>query len=213
MKTNRFKYPRTPHLPWSSGNTDDDLMLLDTQHFEGKEVLVTEKLDGENTTMYRDYMHARSIDTRPHSSREWVKKLHASISYLIPCGWRLCGENVYARHSIAYNHLESYFYLFSIWNDQNVCVDWHQTVEWAKLLGLKTPKKFYYGMWDEKLVSQIPIDTVHCEGYVVRTTESFSYDAFNYHVAKWVRKEHVTSNAEHWMNKKIISNLLDKDNL
>jgi hypothetical protein len=213
MEINRFKYPRTPHLPWSSGNSDDDIMLLNTKHFEGKEVVVTEKLDGENTTMYIDYIHARSINNRPHASREWVKKIHATISYLIPYGWRLCGENVYARHSIAYDHLESYFYLFSIWNDENICLDWSQTVEWAELLGLKTPKKFYCGVWNEKLISHTPIDTTHSEGYVVRTTESFPYDAFKHHVAKWVRKNHVTTSEEYWMNKEVIPNLLAKDNL
>ncbi len=213
METNRFKYPRTPHLPWSFGNTDDDIILLNTRHFEDKEVVITEKMDGENTTMYMNYIHARSINNRSHVSREWVKKLHASISYLIPSGWRICGENVYARHSIAYNHLESYFYLFSIWNDQNVCLDWAQTIEWAELLGLKTPKKFYQGLWNEKLISQMPIDTTHCEGYVVRTTESFSYNQFNRHVAKWVRKEHVMPDEEHWMNKEVIPNLLAKDSI
>lgn len=70
---NRFKYPRTPHLPWSAGKTDDDIVLLSTEHFEGKKVVVTEKLDGENTTMYTDYLHARSTINRPHISRGWVK--------------------------------------------------------------------------------------------------------------------------------------------
>jgi len=213
MITNRFKYPRTPHLPWSPGNTDDDVILSNTSHFQGKEVVVTEKLDGENTTMYTDYMHARSIDSRHHVSREWIKKLHASISYLIPSGWRLCGENVYARHSIAYDHLETYFYLFSIWDDQNMCLDWVQTLEWAALLGLTTPKTMYTGLWDEKYISHMPVDTVRCEGYVVRTTESFPYHAFNKHVAKWVRKQHVTTQDEHWMHREVVPNKLAKDDL
>jgi hypothetical protein len=210
MHENKFKYPRTPHLPWSPGNTDDDQVLQSTQCLEGKEVLVTEKLDGENTTMYADHIHARSIDSRPHISREWVKKLHANICYLIPSGWRLCGENLYAKHSIAYKNLESYFYLFSIWNDQNECLDWAQTLEWAELLGLKTPKELYRGLWNEKLISQIPIDEAHCEGYVVRTTQSFAYDSFSQHVAKWVRKGHVVTDAN-WMHKEMIANRLKKN--
>jgi len=39
----------------------------------GREVVVTEKMDGENTTMYCDNIHARSIDGRHHPSRDWVK--------------------------------------------------------------------------------------------------------------------------------------------
>lgn len=207
---NRFKYPRTPHLPWSSGHTDDDIVLQNTKHFEGKEVVVTEKLDGENTTMYTDYIHARSIDNRNHVSREWVKRFHAHISYSIPIGWRLCGENVYAKHSLAYNHLESYFYLFSIWDDQNRCLDWMQTLQWAELLDLKTPSEFYRGLWNEKLISKLSIDTTRMEGYVVRTVENFSYDSFNQHVAKWVRKEHVMTD-EHWMNKEVVPNRLKSE--
>src|SRR5436853_1749667 len=122
--TKKSKYPRTPPLSWSPGKTsDDDRVLSNTKHFEGKEVVITEKMDGENTNMYTDYLHARSINYRPHASRDWVKKLHSSLAHLIPTDWRLCGENVYARHSLAYENLESYFYLFSIWNDQNICLD------------------------------------------------------------------------------------------
>lgn len=97
---NRFKYPRTPHLPWSPGFTADDLRNKTTALFDGKEVVVTEKMDGENTTMYRDYIHARSVDGRSHPSRAWVKQLHGRICFDIPEGWRFCGENMYAQHSI-----------------------------------------------------------------------------------------------------------------
>lgn len=134
-----------------------------------------------------------------------------ALSYLIPSGWRLCGENLYARHSITYNNLESYFYLFSIWNEQNVCLDWVQTLEWAALLGLKTPREFYRGIWNEKLISQLAINTDICEGYVVRTAQSFTFDAFSQHVAKWVRRGHVMTNEEHWMNKEMIPNSLIKE--
>ncbi len=60
---NRYKYPRTPHLKWSPGRSADDVELATTEAFEGEEVVVTVKLDGENTTIYRDYLHARSLDT------------------------------------------------------------------------------------------------------------------------------------------------------
>ena len=56
------KYPRTPHLPWSPGRTKDDRMLDDTKTFDGRSVVVTLKMDGENSTIYRDRIHARSIE-------------------------------------------------------------------------------------------------------------------------------------------------------
>lgn len=204
----KYKYPRTPHLSWSLGYaSQDDLVLENTRHFHGMEVVVTEKMDGENTNMYTDYLHARSINYRPHPSRDWVKKLHSNIAHLIPSEWRLCGENVYARHSIVYENLDTYFYLFSIWDEHNTCLNWQQTLEWADLLGLKTPREFYKGVWDEKLISNLQIDTERCEGYVVRTCQSFSYDTFDLHVAKWVRKEHVTTDQK-WLNQVVIPNCL-----
>jgi hypothetical protein len=42
---------------------------------------------------------------------------------------------------------------------------------------------------------------------VVRTIESFSYDSFQQHIAKWVREEHVTTD-EHWMYQEVIPNRL-----
>jgi len=63
------KYPRTWHVPWSEGMNDDDRLLPDMSSFEGRSVLVTEKMDGENTTMYRDHIHARRVESGGHPSR------------------------------------------------------------------------------------------------------------------------------------------------
>jgi hypothetical protein len=98
----RYKYPRTPHLPWSPGASPDDLFLESLDCFRDQDVVVTEKLDGENTTLYPEGLHARSIDSRHHPSRDWVKSLHGAVRHLIPAGFRVCGENLFARHSIAY---------------------------------------------------------------------------------------------------------------
>ncbi|MEI8604633.1 RNA ligase family protein [Pseudoalteromonas sp. B160] len=46
----RVKYPRTPHLPWSPGATEDDIHQGNLSCFANKQVVVTEKMDGENTT-------------------------------------------------------------------------------------------------------------------------------------------------------------------
>lgn len=205
MNQKRYKYPRTPHLPWSPGGTSDDIALDLTACFEGKSVVVTEKLDGENTTLYRDHLHARSIDSAHHPSREWIKRFHGEIGYQIPEGWRICGENLYARHSLAYDDLESYFYAFSIWNEQNYCLRWQETLEWTALLGLVTPPVLYRGDWDEKRIQDLLIDVDRVEGYVVRSADGFHYSEFAKNTAKWVRKEHVQTD-EHWMFAAVIPN-------
>lgn len=204
------KYPRTYHLPFSPGLTKDDRQLLDTSHFDGKEVVVTVKMDGENTTLYNDYLHARSIDGRNHSSRNWIKNFHSKIAHDIPDGWRLCGENLFAKHSIHYRNLDSYFYLFSIWNDKNECLSWDETIEWAKLLGLVVVPVLYRGVWDEDVVRGIHQPTFEgntCEGFVVRLSNGFPYGAFRRSVAKYVRSGHVGTN-NHWMFEKIQENEL-----
>ena len=207
MKNQRFKYPRTPHLPWSPGWTSDDIRCVSVNNFAKKHIVITEKMDGENTSMYPDHIHARSIDSRHHSSRHWVKSLHARIRNNIPENWRLCGENVYAKHSIEYCDLPSYFLLFSIWDERNVCLSWEETKEWAQLLELDLPNVMYEGEWDLSWFSSCSINTKTCEGYVVRTAGEFHYSGFSKNVAKWVRESHVQSD-KHWMHSEIVPNKL-----
>ena len=212
--TSRVKYPRTFHLPWSPGATDDDRVMPDPEAtFGGAEVVVTEKLDGECTTMYRDYLHARAIDYAPHPSRDRVRALHGAIAHDIPDGWRICGENVYAVHSIAYDALPAHFLVFSIWNARNECLPWDETVLWAMLLGLESVPVLYRGPWDETAVRKLDGAAVKsqlggdCEGYVVRLADSFHYRAFRQSVAKYVRKGHVQTD-EHWKSREVIPNKL-----
>src|SRR5262245_28756711 len=131
----RVRYPRTPHLPWSPGATSDDVRLAGLGGLEGQEAVVTEKLDGENTTLYRGGRHARSRGSAHHPSRAWVKALHGRIASQIPEGWRVCGENLYARHSLAYDELQSWFYGFSVWDGEDRCLDWDRTVRFLRRLG------------------------------------------------------------------------------
>lgn len=203
------KYPRTYHVPWSLGITNDDKVFKDMSIFNNKNVVVTEKMDGENTSLYNDYFHARSIDSNNHPSRNMVKQLHSSFSYDIPDKWRICGENLYARHSIEYGDLDSYFYGFSVWNDQNICLSWEETMGWFDLLGITPVKVLYEGLYDEQAIISLydaySYDTM--EGYVIRSQESFEYDDFKKNVAKFVRKNHVQTD-KHWMNAEIVPNKL-----
>jgi hypothetical protein len=198
--TDYVKYPRSYHLPWSEGMTDDDRMHKDMSFFEGKRVIVTKKMDGENTSMYRDYYHARSIDGRTHPSRSWAKQFHSQICGEIPEGWRVCAENLYAKHSIAYTDLKSFVYGFSIWDNTNFCLDWDTTMEWFELLGVVPVEVIYDGIYDEKLIKALWDKSKydHMEGYVMRTAEGFSYKDFKKCLGKFVRPNHVAT-AKHWM--------------
>ena len=197
----RTKYPRTLHLPWSESITDDDKVLPSVNVFYGKRVIVSEKMDGESFTGYSDgYTHARSLDGRSHPTRDWVKQFWAQVRAELPEGWRVCGENLYARHSIHYKSLSTYFMGFSIWNDQNICLSWDETLEWFSLLRIMPVPVLYNGIFDEMKIMKLwnPMRSKESEGYVVRLADSFKYDDFTKSVAKFVRKNHV-GDSPHWM--------------
>jgi RNA ligase len=203
--TEYVKYPRTYHCPWSQGITNDDRVLKNMDSFIGKEIIVTEKMDGENTTIYSDYLHARSVDAQSHWTQSFVRQLQNKIGYNIPKGWRICGENLYARHSISYDSLDSFFLMFSIWNDRNECLSWQDTIEWANLLGLDLVPVIYKGIYNENIIRNCYKNG--SEGYVIRLADKFNYSQFKYSVAKFVRKNHVTT-SNHWKFEKIEKNKL-----
>lgn len=206
------KYGRTFHLPFSPGAHDDDKTLKDCSNFEGKRVVVTEKMDGENTTLYSDYIHARSIDSRGGEDRAWVKQFWSTISYDIPTDWRICGENLWAEHSIHYDSLKSYFYGFSIWNERNVCLSWDETLQWFELFNITPVPVLYDGIWDEKKLREIEksLSWEKNEGYVVRLADAFPYGEFKNSIAKYVRKGHVQT-TKHWrQGRRFIPNELSK---
>lgn len=215
--TDRIKYSRTYHLSWSPGMNRDDRKMPDETIFNNKQVVITEKLDGENTTMYLDYLHARSINTDSHPSRHWVKNEWAQKGYNIPEGWRVCGENLYAKHAIHYskangNALKSYFYMFSIWDHNNICLSWDETKEWAELLNFELVPVLYEGKWDldfiKGLNEKMESNPNTMEGYVVRIRDEFPYGMFKHYVGKYVRENHVQNNHGHWARQKIIPNEL-----
>ncbi|WP_285544837.1 RNA ligase family protein [Streptomyces lavendulae] len=200
----RTHYPRTAHLPWSPGATADDVRAGGTSALAGREVVVTEKLDGENTTLYADGLHARSLDSGHHPSRAWVKGLQGRIGARIPAGWRVCGENLYARHSLAYEELDSWFYGFSVW-DGDHCLDWDRTLRFLGRLGVPAPRVLWRGVYDERALRRLRVDTARQEGYVVRTTAGFDRADFGRYVAKWVRGGHVRTDT-HWMYAPVVPN-------
>jgi hypothetical protein len=214
----KVKYPRTFHLPWSQGATDDDkthtLDAIDKM-FGGKQVVVTEKMDGENTTIYSTgECHARSLDSGNHPSRDYVKGKAREIGCMgMPDGWRLLGENLYAKHSIEYDLLPDYFVLFGVADAGNNARPWDEVEEWANLLDIPHAPVLWRGTWDtEKVMGLYPFKSLFSssgkagEGYVVRVAGGFPMGSFDKYVAKFVRSGHVQPDSEHWMSKAVEPN-------
>lgn len=207
METILKKYPSTPHLPISKGRQFDDTSVEDYSNFIGREVVITEKMDGENASLYRDHYHARSLDSRHHPSRDWIKSFWGAHRFSIPEAWRLCGENLYARHSIGYDALPSYFMLFSVWNQHNYSVSWDDVTSMADDMGILTVPVLYRGEFDLEELKRISrtMDLNAKEGFVIRNADSFHYDDFSKNMGKFVRPAHVTTET-HWMHAQIVPN-------
>ena len=182
-----------------------DIEVEKNHNFYANNILV------HNSNVYTEYFHARSMDSKHHLSRSWLKGYITAWQHEIPFGWRFCGENMYAKHSIYYKNLESYFYLFSIWDAKNCCLSWKDTKEYADLLDLVTVPIIYEGIFDiDKIQNIFDTEFSDQEGYVVRIADKFHYNDFSTSVAKWVRKNHVQT-SDHWMFDKITPNELKKD--
>ena len=207
----RIKYPKTPHLPYSMSKTDDDKTLPDDSQFEGMNVVVTIKMDGENTTIYPDgYVHARSLDGTGYEWQNWLKgKVWDFCQWLGECD-RVMGENLYAKHSIGYkfDSINDTFQVFGCAtksNDIDTMHSWDDIVKLCELFKLKHVQVVYKGVYDKDKIMEAFENTKKelaeqgqdIEGFVVRDANEFPISDFSKHVAKYVRANHVQTD-KHW---------------
>ncbi len=200
------KYNRTYHCSWSEGTTSDDRFLKDTSNLLNHEIVITEKLDGSNAGVTNKAVFARSHaapSQNPWDVKMW--ELHDVIKWDIPDNMFLFGESMYAIHSISYNNLKSYFYLFNI-KENDTFLSWKEVEEWAYLLNIPTVPILFKGIVKtEEELKNLTLDLMkyksqldgELEGLVIRIADSFEYDKFSTHVAKIVRKNHVKTDV-HW---------------
>ena len=207
------KYPRTAHLPWSPGGTNDDRRLKSVDHFLGQSLVVTEKLDGSNLCMTSEAIFARSHSGPPsHPSFDPAKAVWASGRHLLVENHSYFGEWCFAVHSIEYETLPSYFHLFGIRDDTlGRWLSWDavdflarepgfSTVPVLAKLLANTSKELQDPI--EKLAQEPSVYGPTREGIVVRVAREFGDDQFSLQCAKWVRANHVQTD-DHWKHQEI----------
>lgn len=199
------KYPRTYHFPFSPGKTSDDKTNWEWKDILEKEVLITEKLDGENTCLKKEGAFSRS-HAAP-SRNPWAKnmwEIWENIRHEIG-DYHIFGENIYAIHSIEYDEIESYFYIFGI-REGDKWLSWDETTLIANCLQLPLVpvlcrQKFNTPIeLEEKIIelSSLPSSFgMEREGVVVRNAASYSSSSFKENVIKYVRANHVQTDV-HW---------------
>lgn len=217
-----MKYPRTYHLPTSPGSTSDDKKLKDVDFFISKDkdvnIVFTEKLDGSNACLTVNNVFSRSHNQNAsHKSFNYLKAIHSQVKSLIKHDEFIFGEYCYAVHSITYNELPSYFFVFGI-KIGKTWLSFEDVQKRTKELGLiMVPLLFEGSFYKEKeffdkvdeLASQPSFYGGEKEGIVCRLKNEFNENDFSKSIAKWVRKNHVQTD-DHWMFQEIIKQKISK---
>jgi len=215
------KYNRTFHLPWSKGCTNDDKRASSVDSLMGTPIVITEKMDGSNTSLEREGCFSRSHTGIPtHASFDMLKVLQATLRQYMPKGMQYFGEWCFAKHSIEYNALPNYFLLFGIRDvyveDFSHWYDWDSVEAMAQNLGLSTVPVLFKGTVNsekelQELTESLMIQPSACggirEGVVARVQREFKDDEFSTCIMKCVRANHVQT-SEHWKDQEIIRNKL-----
>lgn len=128
----------------------------------------------------------------------------------------LFGENLYAIHSIEYQYIEDYFYLFAVRQGNN-WLSWDEVKFYAALFDFPTVPEIILPAncrisaqdYQSKLISTAAQDSLFgatdvktgkscsMEGIVSRNSAGFSVDDFAENIFKYVRQNHVKTDL-HW---------------
>lgn len=214
------KYNRTFHMPFSPGVGSDDKIVESMAPFIGVEVIVTEKLDGSNSCLVPEDVFARSHATPArHISFSRLKAKHQEISYMLKEEEMVFGENCMAVHSISYDLLPSFFFMFGVFNKNTKnWYSWASVKERAQELGLITvPELGVYTFKNmkelqktiEEICSKPSIFGGPREGVVLRVASEFKDEDFGKSLCKWVRKDHVTTD-DHWSHQAMVPQKIQK---
>jgi hypothetical protein len=185
---------------------------------KGQRVIGTVKMDGSQSSLYRDFLHGRTPDFKSNPTWTWLQNFHSSFSHWIDEGYRVNVENLWGAVTtdIQYRHLTSKAQAFMVWNRENECLSWDETVEYLAVLsefirdvksergprkglpkypaGLPHPPVVYDDVYNEerikKLMNMTHYNGDEMEGVVIRVARKFQCREFASCVGKMVRANH-----------------------
>eukprot|EP01084_Bolivina_argentea_P290673 499351_1 len=228
------KFPSIPHLSFSPQINDDDIIINDTKLFNGDsnsyKLCIHEKLDGGNCCILKGNVYAR---THKHPTKHpWfntVKDLIRSQPLFYDDKYTnlmIFGENMTAIHSIKYNNLTSYFYIFAVYNPYTKI--WYSVKDVQKIankLNIPTAPLLFKGNFnslkeiknwmDKEIQNQSMLGSKNREGFVIRIDSSFPMKQFQKSMAKYVRKGHIQTDKNwirNWQKAQLVYIHNDNDN-
>lgn len=204
-------------FPFSPGTTSDDRINHEyaSDLLAIRNLIHTEKLDGENNCLSRYGVFARSHAAPTVSPWTSVLRQRWALIRHDLGDLEIFGENLFAIHSIAYERLDAHFFVFAI-REHGVWLSWEERQFYARLLDFPTVPELArrtaplqpQAIEDEVLAlvgkasrfrSLDALTGASCtmEGIVSRDAYAYTTALFPHRVVKYVRKAHVQPD-EHW---------------
>lgn len=216
------KYNRTFHVSFTEEKHLDDKTMngvFENNLLNNKEIVISIKLDGGNCCLSSEGVFARTHSVQTSCpSFNYIKNIHYfPKKHLLNPNYKYFGENMYAKHSIEYNELTDYFYLFNILDlEKNEWLSLKELQDEAKRLDFKVVPIVFIGKSDKKSIQKLIQNDImimkffggECEGVVIRSVERFSDETWNENICKFVRKGHVQTD-EHWNKNWVKNNILN----
>ncbi len=120
------RYPRIPHLPGSRATADDVVLERMPAWVEGDDVVVEEKLDGANASIWVDASGEPRVSGRagPGAAdragqfgrmRAWAAHRRQALLAALAPGDVLYGEWLFLRHTLRYDRLPDLFVPFDVY--------------------------------------------------------------------------------------------------
>lgn len=183
------KYPRIPHLGVSAAATTDDVVLDRAAHEQllHRSVVVEEKLDGMNVTIWMDggVPHVatrggeRSRDRSGERGRlmRWAAGAHDALDAALGGNLALYAEWVRRRHAVAYEALPGPLVGLDVYDrhaTRFLAIDERDRI--LAELGIPPPPRRFHGVLGSEsrlleLLGRSAFAAVRAEGLVVRTPD------------------------------------------
>ena len=206
------KYPKTPYWPYSPdlGRRRQPLVHADPEWFVGREVVVTEKVDGGNTLVHRGRVYARSV-AEP-STAGWMAMVKKHIAWKVQEEDHfLYGEDIYAIHSIEYGAVpaDRTFHAFAL-RLADRFASFSELEAYAGERNIPVVPVLRRGRFASVGAIREFIETAHRqpselggerEGVVLRVASGFDARDFSLNVCKSVREDHLETKkgwTRHW---------------